>query len=352
MKACGYVTHSSQDELVPFSFERREPRSEDVVIDILYCGICHSDIHTARNEWKGTFYPFVPGHEIVGKVHAVGNKVTKFKEGDLVGVGCLVDSCRECHSCNAGLEQYCENGWTGTYNSKDKIGGTPHPYTFGGYSDKITVSERFVLSVPKNLDLPAVAPLLCAGITTYSPLRHWNVAKGQKVGVIGLGGLGHMGVKFAAAMGAHVVMITTSQGKAADAKKLGAAEVLISKDAAAMASAAGSFDFLLNTIPVGHNTDPYMNLLKRDGTMVVVGAVEPFTHVSGIPFIFSRRSMAGSLIGGLPETQEMLDFCGKHNITCDIEMIPIQDVNVAYDRTVKGDVKYRFVIDMASLKSK
>lgn len=350
MEAVGYATHSAKDELVPFTFNRREPRSEDVAIDILYCGICHSDIHTARNEWGGTVYPFVPGHEIVGRVSAVGDNVTKFKKGDLVGVGCLVDSCRRCQSCNDGLEQYCESGWTGTYNSEDKIGGTQHSHTFGGYSDKITVSERFVLRMPENLDLAGAAPLLCAGITTYSPLKHWKVGPGQKVGVIGLGGLGHMGVKFAYAMGAHVVMITTSPEKVVDAKKLGAAEVLISKDKEAMAFSASSFDFILNTIPVGHDTDPYMNLLKRDGTMVVVGAVEPLTNVSGVPFIFFRRSMAGSLIGGLPETQEMLDFCGEHNITCDIEMVDIKSVNTAYDRTVKGDVRYRFVIDMASLK--
>ena len=349
MKAHGYANNSPEDKLEPFSFERREPRAEDVVIDILYCGICHSDIHTARNEWGGTHYPYVPGHEIIGRVTAVGNNVTKFKAGDLVGVGCLVDSCRECQSCHDGLEQYCENGFTGTYDFEDKIGGTSHPFTFGGYSDKITVDERFVLRVPENLDPAAAAPLLCAGITTYSPLKHWKVGAGQKVGIIGLGGLGHMGVKFAHAMGAHVVMITTSPEKGDDAKKLGAAEVLISRDAEAMAAAANSFDFLLNTIPVGHDTDPYLNLLKRDGTMVVVGAVEPLTHVSGIPFIFKRRSMAGSLIGGLPETQEMLDFCGEHDISCDIEMIDIKDVNTAYDRTVAGDVKYRFVIDMATL---
>jgi uncharacterized zinc-type alcohol dehydrogenase-like protein len=349
MKAHGYANNSPEDKLVPFSFERREPCAEDVVIDILYCGICHSDIHTARNEWGATHYPYVPGHEIIGRVTAVGDKVMKFKVGDLVGVGCLVDSCRECQSCHDGLEQYCENGFTATYDWEDKIGGTPHQFTFGGYSDKITVDEHFVLRVPENLDPAASAPLLCAGITTYSPLKHWKVGAGQKVGVIGLGGLGHMGVKFAYAMGAHVVMITTSPEKGDDAKKLGAAEVLLSKDAEAMAAAANSFDFLLNTIPVGHDTDPYMNLLKRDGTMVVVGAVEPLTHVGGIPFIFKRRSMAGSLIGGLPETQEMLDFCGEHNITCDIEMIDIKDVNMAYDRTVAGDVKYRFVIDMATL---
>ena len=351
MKAHGYANHSADSELVPYSFERREPRPEDVVIEILYCGICHSDIHSARNEWGGTQYPFVPGHEIVGRVSAVGSKVSKYKISDLVGVGCLVDSCGTCPSCNDGLEQYCENGWTGTYGSEDKIGGTPNTRTLGGYSDRITVDERFVLRIPDNLDPAAAAPLLCAGITTYSPLKHWKVGVGQKVGIIGLGGLGHMGVKFAHAMGAHVVMITTSPEKGADARKLGANEVLLSKDRAAMQAAMNSFDFLLNTIPVGHDTDPYMNLLKRDGTMVIVGSVEPLTHVNGIPFIFKRRSMAGSLIGGLPETQEMLDFCGEHDITCDIEMVDMKDVNAAYDRTVKGDVKYRFVIDMATLKA-
>jgi uncharacterized zinc-type alcohol dehydrogenase-like protein len=352
MKAHGYGNHSPTGQLVPFTFERRKPCPEDIAIDILYCGICHSDIHSARNEWGGTHYPFVPGHEIVGRVSAVGEKVTKFKAGDLVGVGCLVDSCRHCQSCKDGLEQYCDNGWTATYNSEDKIGGTPHTQTFGGYSDKITVSERFVLRVPDNLDPAAAAPLLCAGITTYSPLKHWKVGPGQKVGIIGLGGLGHMGVKLAHAMGAHVVMITTSPEKGNDANKLGADEVLISRDAEAMAAAKSSFDFLLNTIPVGHDTEPYMNLLKRDGTMVIVGAVEPLTKVNGVSFIFRRRNMAGSLIGGLPETQEMLDFCGEHNITCDIEMIDIKDVNAAYDRTVKGDVKYRFVIDMTTLINK
>jgi alcohol dehydrogenase (NADP+) len=347
----GYAAHSATSELVPFSFERRDPRPTDVAIDILYCGICHSDIHTARNEWGWTHYPCVPGHEIVGRVAAVGDQVGKYKVGDLVGVGCLVDSCRHCDSCNEGLEQYCENGFTGTYDNEDRIGGAPHKITFGGYSEKIIVDERFVVRIPDNLDPAAAAPLLCAGITTYSPLKHWKVGPGRKVGVIGLGGLGHMGVKFAHAMGAHVVMITTSPKKGEDARKLGADEVLISKDAAAMKAARDSFDFLLNTIPVGHDTDPYVALLKRDGAMVIVGAVEPLTKVNGFPLIFRRRSIAGSLIGGLPETQEMLDFCGEHNILCDIEMVAMKDVNQAYDRTVKGDVKYRFVIDMASLKS-
>jgi uncharacterized zinc-type alcohol dehydrogenase-like protein len=350
MKAHGYANHSATEKLEPFNFERREPRPEDVAIEILFCGICHSDIHSARNEWGGTTYPFVPGHEIVGRVTAVGDKVSKYKVGDLVGVGCLVDSCRSCTACNDGLEQYCENGWTGTYGSDDKIGGTPHTRTLGGYSDRITVDERFVLRIPDNLDPAEAAPLLCAGITTYSPLKNWKVGSGQRVGIIGLGGLGHMGVKFAHAMGAHVVMITTSPEKGADAKKLGANEVLLSRDQAAMEASMNSFDFLLNTIPVGHDVDPYMNLLKRDGAMVLVGSVEPLTQVNGIPFIMKRRSMAGSLIGGLPETQEMLDFCGEHNITCDIEMIDMKDVNTAYDRTVASDVKYRFVIDMATLK--
>jgi alcohol dehydrogenase (NADP+) len=349
--AQGYATQSATSKLIPFKLERRDPRPSDVVIDILYCGVCHSDIHSARNEWGGSQYPLVPGHEIVGRVVVVGNKVSKFKIGDLVGVGCLVDSCRHCAACNDGLEQYCDNGFTGTYGSEDKVGGTPHKTTLGGYSDKITVEERFVLSIPTNLDPAAAAPLLCAGITTYSPLKHWKVGAGQKVGIIGLGGLGHMGVKLAHAMGARVVMITTSPEKGEDAKKLGADEVLLSKDADAMMAGQNSFDFLLNTIPVGHDVDPYMALLKRDATMVIVGAIETLTKVSGIPFIFRRRSMAGSLIGGLPETQEMLDFCGAHNITCDIEMVDIKNINIAYDRTVKGDVKYRFVIDMASLKS-
>ncbi|MCC6301407.1 MAG: NAD(P)-dependent alcohol dehydrogenase [Gammaproteobacteria bacterium] len=345
----GYATHSASGRLAPFGLERRDPRPEDVVIDILYCGICHSDIHSARNEWGWTHYPFVPGHEIVGRVAAVGGKVARFRPGDLVGVGCLVDSCRRCPSCEAGLEQYCDNGFTGTYGNEDRIGGTPHRFTLGGYSDKITVDERFVLRIPDNLDPAAAAPLLCAGITTYSPLRHWGVGPGQKVGVIGLGGLGHMGVKFAHAMGARTVMITTSPQKGEDARRLGADEVLLSKDAGAMDAARNGFDFLLNTIPVGHDVDPYMELLKRDGTMVVVGSVEPLTRVNGIPLIFRRRSLAGSLIGGLPETQEMLDFCGRHGIVCDIEKIAMKDVNEAYDRTVRGDVKYRFVIDMATL---
>lgn len=349
LKAKAYAAQNAKSNLEPVSIERREPGPEDVVIDILYCGICHSDIHTVRNEWKGTNYPCTPGHEIIGRVTIAGNKVTKFKVGELVGIGCLVGSCHKCHSCLDGLEQYCENGFTGTYNSVDKFGGTSHTHTLGGYSGKITVDQNFVLHIPENLDPASAAPLLCAGITTYSPLKQWKVGPGQKIGIIGLGGLGHMGVKIAHAMGAHVVMITTSPEKGSDAKKLGADEVLISTDKKAMDNAANSFDFLLNTIPVGHDTDPYMNLLKRDSTMVIVGSVEPLKVVNGATMIFKRRRIAGSLIGGIPETQEMLDFCGEHNITCDIEKIDIKDVNTAYDRTVKGDVKYRFVIDMATL---
>ncbi len=345
----GFSCDDPKSELKPFTFARRDPRAQDVVVSILYCGICHSDIHSARNEWGWTTYPIVPGHEIVGRVETVGNKVSRFKAGDLVGVGCLVDSCRSCSSCQQGLEQYCLNGFTGTYGGVDKIGGTPHPTTLGGYANKITVDERFVLRMPENLDPAAAAPLLCAGITTYSPLKKWHVGPGQRVGIIGLGGLGHMGVKFAHAMGAKVAIITTSPEKGADAQKLGADEVLLSTDTRTMTAAQNSFDFLLNTVPVGHDVDPYMQLLKPDATMVIVGSVEPLTRVNGVHFILRRRSMAGSLIGGLPETQEMLDFCGQHGIVCEIEKIAAQDINQAYERTVKGDVKYRFVIDMATL---
>ena len=347
-RTLGYVAKSATAPLEPFTFERRALRPSDVQIEILFCGVCHSDIHQARNEWKNTIYPCVPGHEIVGRVTAVGNDVTKFKVGDLAGVGCLVDSCQDCASCADGLEQYCEKGMVLTYNGKDKESGD---ITYGGYSTSIVVTESFVLHVPENLDLKAVAPLLCAGITLYSPLRHWNVQAGQSVGIIGLGGLGHMGVKLAHAMGAKVTVITTSPGKEADARKLGADEVLISKDPAAMQKAAESFDLIVNTIPVGHDINPYVALLKRDATMVIVGAVEPLKGaVNSGALVMRRKSVAGSLIGGIAETQEMLDFCGKHNVVSDIEMIDIADINAAYDRTVKGDVKYRFVIDMASLK--
>ncbi|WP_282180199.1 NAD(P)-dependent alcohol dehydrogenase [Maribacter stanieri] len=346
-KIKAYAADNKDANLKPLEIERRDTLKDDVKIDILYCGVCHSDLHQVRNDWKNSAYPVVPGHEIIGKVLEVGSGVTKFKVGDLVGVGCLVDSCQTCSACKDDLEQFCENGATFTYNSKDKHSGG---HTFGGYSENVTVNKEFVLKVPENLDPKAAAPLLCAGITTYSPLAHWGVKKGDKVGVIGLGGLGHMGIKFAHAMGAHTVMITTSPSKSEDAKKLGADEVLISKDEAQMNEHANSFDFLLNTIPVGHDMNPYTALLKRDATMVIVGAVEPLDPLHGGSLIMGRKSIAGSLIGGLKETQEMLDFCGEHNVVSDIEMIDIQNINDAYDRLQKSDVKYRFVIDMKSLK--
>ncbi len=328
--------------------ERRQPTASDVQIEILYCGVCHSDLHFARNEWHFTQYPAVPGHEIVGRVTAVGSGVTKFKAGDTVGVGCLVDSCRTCPNCRVGLEQYCDSGMAGgTYGGMEKHLGTP---TLGGYSQSIVVTEDFVLRMPANLNLAAAAPLLCAGITTYSPLRHWKVGPGQKVGIVGLGGLGHMGVKFAKAFGAHVVLFTTSPGKVADAKRLGAHEVVVSTDAAQMAAHAGSFDFILDTVSAQHDVNAYFNLLKREGNFVLVGAPDQPLPVAPFALIFRRRSFSGSLIGGLPETQEMLDFCGQHNITCDIEMIRMDQINGAYERMLKSDVKYRFVIDLASLK--
>ncbi len=342
-----YGNHSATSELVPLEIERRAIQPTDVAIEILYCGVCHSDIHTARSEWGPARYPVVPGHEIIGKVTAVGDEVKGFKVGDSVGVGCMVDSCQHCSACEEGLEQYCENGATFTYGSPDKISGD---HTFGGYSEKIVVDQSFVLRIPVNLDLAKVAPLLCAGITTWSPLRHWKIKSGDKVGVIGLGGLGHMGVKFAKAMGAHTVMITTSPEKGEDAKLLGADEVLISKNAAEMKVHANSFDFLLNTIPVGHDVDPYVNLLKRDATMVLVGAVEPLTNVNSAMLVRLRKNIAGSMIGGIPETQEMLDFCGENNVLPEVEMVNMQNINEAWDRVVKADVKYRFVIDMKSLK--
>lgn len=341
-----YGAKSQGADLKEMSIERRDVLERDVKIKITYCGVCHSDIHTVANDWSGSKYPVVPGHEIIGRVIEVGNKVKKVKKGDLVGVGCIVDSCRECHSCHDDLEQYCENGMVGTYNGKDKhLGG----HTFGGYSETIVVDEHFVLHIPDNLDEKAVAPLLCAGITTFSPLRHWGVKKGDKVGIVGLGGLGHMGIKFSHALGARTVMITTSPDKAVDAKKLGADEILLSKNAEAMKAVAGTFDFILNTVPVGHDINPYLQLLKRDGTMVVVGAVAPL-DIHGAHLILGRKRVAGSLIGGIAETQEMLDFCGKHNITSDVEMIDIKNINEAYDRVKRADVKYRFVIDMESLK--
>ncbi|MBI6116487.1 NAD(P)-dependent alcohol dehydrogenase [Salegentibacter maritimus] len=347
-KVKAFGAQASDANLEALDIERREITPNDVKIEIDYCGVCHSDIHQVRNDWKNSVYPVVPGHEIIGRVTQVGENVNNFKEGDLVGVGCMVDSCQECDSCKEDLEQFCENGATLTYNSKDKhLGG----HTFGGYAEQIVVDKEFVLKVPENIDAKAAAPLLCAGITTYSPLRHWNVKKGDKVGVIGLGGLGHMGVKFAHAMGAHVVMITTSPSKSEDAKKLGADEVLISKNEEDMKKQAGTFDFLLNTVPVGHDMNPYVALLKRDATMVLVGAIEPLDPVHGGGLITGRKRIAGSVIGGIKETQEMLDFCGKHNIVSDIEMIDMQNINEAFNRVVKSDVKYRFVIDMKSLKN-
>lgn len=346
--AAGYAAQSATTPLAPFSFERREPGPHDVLIDILYCGVCHSDLHTARGEWGGVMYPCVPGHEIIGRVARTGGHVTRFKEGDMVGVGCMVDSCQRCDACHEGLEQYCENGFTGTYNGPEQGTGAN---TWGGYSDKITVREEFVLRLPEGLEPAAAAPLLCAGVTTYSPLRHWKVGPGQKVGVVGLGGLGHMGVKLAHAMGARVVLFTTSPDKVADAKRLGADEVVISKDPEAMAACRNSLDFILNTVAAPHDLDAYLALLKRDGAMVLVGApATPHPSPAVFNLILKRRQIAGSLIGGVPETQEMLDFCARHGIVSDIEIIPIQQINEAYERMLKGDVKYRFVIDMASLK--
>ncbi|MEO7166637.1 MAG: NAD(P)-dependent alcohol dehydrogenase [Chthoniobacterales bacterium] len=347
IEARGFAAKSATTPLEPFNFQRRALRPSDVRIEILYTGVCHSDLHQARNEWGNSLYPMVPGHEIVGRVTAVGENVTKFKQGDLAAVGCLVDSCQDCASCAEGLEQYCEKGSTLTYNGKDKQG----EITYGGYSDIINVTENFVLRVSEKLDLKATAPLLCAGITLYSPLRHWKAGPGMSVGIIGLGGLGHMGVKFAHAMGARVTVITTSSGKEEDAQRLGADSVLISRDEAAMKKAANFFDLLINTIPVNHDLNPYVALLKRDATMVIVGAIEPITHdLMTAQIVIGRKSIAGSLIGGIAETQEMLDYCAEHGIVSDIEMIDIQEINEAYERMLKSDVKYRFVIDLASLK--
>ena len=345
--AHGYAARSADLPLAPFAFERREPGPHDVLIDILYCGVCHSDLHTARNEWQNTLYPSVPGHEIVGRVTAVGSEVSGFKIGDIAGVGCMVDSCRQCASCKEGQEQYCEAGFTGTYNGP-MFGGEN---TYGGYSDHVVVDEKYVLHVRHaEADLAAVAPLLCAGITTYSPLAHWKVGPGQKVGVVGLGGLGHMGVKIAKAMGAEVVLFTTSESKRADALRLGADAVVISKDPAQMAAQANSLDFILNTVAARHDLDPFLAALKRDGAMVLVGAPEhPHPAPTVFNLIMKRRTLAGSLIGGIRETQDMLDFCAKHGIVADIEMIRMDQIEEGYARMLKGDVKYRFVIDMATL---
>jgi uncharacterized zinc-type alcohol dehydrogenase-like protein len=346
-----YSAASATSPLAATQIKRRNPTEHDVQIEILFCGICHSDVHSVRNEWGSmisTVYPIVPGHEIVGRVTQVGSAVTKYKPGDLAALGCMVDSDGICPQCKAGFEQFCQNVIF-TYNSPDKyLGGV----TYGGYSDSIVADERFVLRVPENLDLAGVAPLLCAGITTYSPLHHWGVTEGKKVGVVGLGGLGHMAVKFAHAFGAHVVVFTTSPDKTEDALRLGADEVVVSHNADEMQKHAGSFDFILDTVSAKHDINAYLNLLRPDGNITLVGAPEKPLDVAAFSLIMGRRSLSGSNIGGIPETQEMLDFCGQHNITADVEVIPIQKVNEAYERLLKSDVKYRFVIDMASLKSK
>jgi uncharacterized zinc-type alcohol dehydrogenase-like protein len=348
--ARAFAVPGATSPLAPHTIQRRAVRPQDVRIEILYCGVCHSDVHQARNEWReamATVYPCVPGHEIVGRVVEAGSAVRKFKEGDIAAVGCMVDSCRTCASCRAGEEQFCDSFPTLTYNAADKLlGGV----TYGGYSESIVVDEAFVLRVPNGLKPAGAAPLLCAGITTYSPLRHWNVRTGQKVGVVGLGGLGHMGVKLAKALGAHVVVFTTSAGKTADALRLGAAEVVVSKNESAVAKHAGSFDFILDTVSAQHDLNTYLNLVKRDGTMTMVGAPEKAMPVASFSLLVKRRQLAGSIIGGVRETQEMLDFCAERGITADIELIRIQQINEAYERILKGDVKYRFVIDMASLK--
>jgi len=348
--AKAFSAASSTSPLASTTIARRDLTDTDVQIEILFCGVCHSDLHQVRNEWSGvmpTVYPCVPGHEIVGRVTATGSGVTKFKVGDLAAVGCLVDTDGTCPECREGFEQFCPN-MTLTYNFPDKhTGGV----TYGGYSDSIVVTEKFVLKVPANLDLAGAAPLLCAGITTYSPLRHWGVTKGKKVGIVGLGGLGHMGVKFAHALGAHVVLFTTSPGKKDDALRLGADEVVISRNADEMAKHAGSFDFILDAVSADHDINAYLGLLRRDGNLCLVGAPEKPLAVSSFNLLFGRRSLSGSPIGSLAETQEMLDFCGEHNITADVEVIPIQKINEAYERLLNADVKYRFSIDMASLKS-
>lgn len=346
-EAKAYAAQSETSGMAPFQFDRRTLRPDDVRIDIDYCGVCHTDIHFAENDWGASIYPVVPGHEIIGRVTAVGDAVDQHKVGDLVGVGCMVDSCRACSACETGLEQYCQEGMTGTYNGKDRHDGS---ITFGGYSDHVVVSERFVLRIPEKLDPAAAAPLLCAGITTYSPLRHYGVKAGDKVGVLGMGGLGHMGVKFAKALGAEVTIFTRSESKVAEAKRQGADHVIISTDEEQMKAATEQFDFLLDTIPVKHDLNPYLNCLRFDGAHIIVGQVdmiEPPVHTGAL--LGKRRVLAGSMIGGIPETQEVLDFCAEHDVSCDIEMIKIQDINHAYERMKKGDVKYRFVIDMKSL---
>ena len=342
-----YAAHKPNSNLVAHSIKRRQVGKKDVQIEIDYCGVCHTDLHFVNNDWGMTEYPVVPGHEIVGRISTVGNDVTKFKTGDLAAIGCMVNSCGKCQSCSNGLEQYCLKGFTATYNSPtDDPGGL----TLGGYSKRIVADESFVLKMPESLDIKGTAPLLCAGITTFSPLKNWNVRPEMKVGIVGLGGLGHMGVKFSNALGAYTVMITTSPEKAIDAKKLGADDVLISTDKDAMSKEVGEFDFILNTIPVNHSIDAYLDLLKVDGTMCVVGAVEPLDKVNAAQLMFGRKTLVGSLIGGIKETQEMLNFCADQNIVSDVELINIDEINHAFERLVKSDVKYRFVIDMKSLQ--
>jgi uncharacterized zinc-type alcohol dehydrogenase-like protein len=342
----GYATPNAQSPLAPFDFNRREPGATEISIEILFCGVCHSDLHMARNEWGQSIYPLVPGHEIVGRVTAAGKAVTKFKVGEIAAVGVIVDSCRKCSPCGKGEEHFCKEGATLTYAAKDRVDGS---ITMGGYSNNYVVDERFAHTVPANLDLAAVAPLLCAGITTYSPLRHWKVGPGMKVGIIGLGGLGHMALKFAHSFGAHVVQFTTSPKKKEDAMRLGADEVVVSTDADAMKAHANSFDFILDAVSAPHALDDYLPLLKQDATLTMVGLPEKPPSFSPFNMITRRASIAGSMIGGMVETQEMLDYCGKHNITADVEVIPIQKVNEAFERMLKQDVKYRFVIDMSSL---
>ncbi|WP_319804733.1 NAD(P)-dependent alcohol dehydrogenase [Entomomonas sp. E2T0] len=348
MKVLGYAAQTAKSPLAPYNFERREPRSDDVVIEILYCGVCHSDLHHVNEDWT-TNYPVVPGHEIIGRVLSVGKEVTRFKVGDHVGVGCMVDSCQHCNPCQAGLEQYCEEGNTLTYNSFDRHDHMP---TYGGYSEKIVVSDKFVLKVPEGIDLAGAAPLLCAGITTWSPLRHWQVKKGSRVAVVGLGGLGHMALKLAKGLGANVTLFTRSPGKEEDAKRLGADNIVISTDETQMAAANGQFDLIIDTVPYVHDINLYIPTLSLSGTIVLVGFlgdIQPTLNTA--PLVMGRKAVAGSVIGGIAETQEMLDFCGKHGITADIELITMQDIDKAFKRMLKSDVKYRFVIDMASLKN-
>ena len=347
MKVLGFAAQSASAALAPYHFERRDPRPDDVEIEILYCGVCHSDLHMARNDWGWSFYPIVPGHEIIGRVVSVGAAVTRFNVGEHVGIGCMVDSCQHCSPCVQGLEQYCEQGHTLTYGSKDRIDGLP---TYGGYSEKIVATERFVVKIPDGLDLAGAAPLLCAGITTWSPLRHWRVGPGSRVAIVGLGGLGHMGIKLAKALGAEVTLFTRSPGKEGDARRLGADHIILSTDVTQMRAAKNQFDLIVDTVPYQHDVNPYLPTLALNGTLVLVGLLGDLAPtLSTVPLILGRKAVAGSVIGGIAETQEMLDFCGQHTITSDIEIINMQNINGAYERMLKGDVKYRFVIDMATL---